>query len=242
MSSDHPNRLLASLEPADFDKLRGHFKVVPLAHMATLHAFDTAISDVYFPHSGLISLGRPLADGTEVETAMIGRDGGVGTATAFGATIALVTARIIAPGLASVAATEPLQELAGQSETFRNALIRNEQYILAQAQQSATCYARHDVVPRLARFLLRTTAMSNQGVLQLTQETISKMLGVQRATLSMAASALQRAGLIEYRRGQIFIIDREGLEGAGCECHQMLNRLERSLLAPQSKHGPADQT
>ncbi len=99
-------------------------------------------------------------------------------------------------------------------------LIRHEQVILAQAQQSAACNAIHKVEARLARWLLRTRDLAGTDLLLLTQEYLAEMLGVRRSSVSLVAHTLQEAGLIRYSRGNIKINDLEGLREVACECYQ----------------------
>ena len=98
-------------------------------------------------------------------------------------------------------------------------LIRHEQILLAQAQQSAACNVSHSIEARLSRWLLWTRELSGSDTLGLTQEFLAQMLGVRRTSVSLVANTLQNAGLIRYRRGRIEITDLEGLRAASCECY-----------------------
>jgi CRP-like cAMP-binding protein len=111
------------------------------------------------------------------------------------------------------------REVAEQSSALRTTLLRHEQVLFAQAQQSAACNAAHVVEARLSRWLLRSRDLSGSDTLLLTQEFLAQMLGVQRSSVSPAALALQQAGLIRYSRGRIDILNVEGLHGASCECY-----------------------
>jgi CRP-like cAMP-binding protein len=97
--------------------------------------------------------------------------------------------------------------------------MRHEQVLFAQAQQSAACNASHAVEARLARWLLRSRDLSGGATLDLTQEFLGQMLGVQRTSVSLVAHTLQKAGLITYRRGRIKITDLKGLRETACECY-----------------------
>ena len=104
-----------------------------------------------------------------------------------------------------------LREVAEQSPTFRTMLIRHEQALFAQAQQSAACNASHSVEARLSRWLLRARDLAGSNTLDLTQEFLAQMLGVRRTSVSLVANTLQSAGLIRYSRGRIEITNLEGL-------------------------------
>ncbi len=109
--------------------------------------------------------------------------------------------------------------MAEQSLPLRTVLLRHEQVLFAQAQQSAACNASHTVDARLARWLLRARDLSGSDQLELTQEFLSQMLGVRRSSVSPVANELQRSGIIRYNRGRIEIIDLKGLQSASCECY-----------------------
>jgi CRP-like cAMP-binding protein len=102
---------------------------------------------------------------------------------------------------------------------LRALLIRHEQAVFAQAQQSAACFATHQVVARLSRWLLRARDLSGSDTLSFTQEYLAQMLGVRRTSVTVVAHTLQAAGLIKYARGKIQILDTEGLQDSACECY-----------------------
>ena len=110
-------------------------------------------------------------------------------------------------------------------------LYEQDQLVLAQAQQSAACNATHNIEERLCRWLLRTRDLVGEDVLALTQEFMAQMLGVRRTSVTLAAHHLQQIGLIKYRRGQVRIVDLEGLQEAACECHQAFKDQAARLLA-----------
>jgi len=112
-----------------------------------------------------------------------------------------------------------LRKAAEQSANFRAALIRHEQALFAQAQQSAACNASHTVEARLSRWLLRSRELAGSNALGLTQEFVAQMLGVRRTSVSLVANTLQSAGLIRYSRGRVQIANLDGLRAASCECY-----------------------
>jgi CRP-like cAMP-binding protein len=215
----HPNRLLASLAPADFELLRPQLKPFELVHEALLFDAGDALNWVYFPHSGVISLVVGLADGQRIEAAMVGRSGLVGGSAALDGRVALNTGIVQVAGEGSILDVETLRKAAEQSIAFRTTLIRHEQVLFAQAQQSVACNASHTVEARLSRWLLWTRELSGSDTLGLTQEFLAQMLGVRRSSVSLVANTLQTAGLIRYSRGRIEITDLEGLRSTSCECY-----------------------
>jgi CRP-like cAMP-binding protein len=220
MDSHHStNQLLASLPVADFELIRPHLHHTELVHQTVLVRAGQPISQIYFPHSGIISLVVSLAGGETIEAAMVGCDSVFGGAAALDGAIALNDAIVQLPGNASVLDIKHLRRAAEQSLPFRTTLIRHEQALFAQAQQSAACNAAHPVEARLSRWLLRARDLSPGDKLTLTQEFLGQMLGVQRTSVSLVANTLQSAGMIRYRRGQIDIVNLEALMESSCECY-----------------------
>jgi len=192
-----------------------------------------AIKNVYFPHNGIISLVVELAVGDMIETAMIGKDGVVNASCALDGKVSLNKAIVQLAGAGSVISADALKKVADESPALRALLIRHEQVLFAQAQQSAACNASHLVEARLSRWLLRTRDLADSEDLTITQEFLAQMLGVQRASVSMFAGALQDKGLIFYRRGRVRVLDREGLAHEACECHATLRNRHRNLFEPE---------
>jgi CRP-like cAMP-binding protein len=214
-----PNEFLASLSPADFERVRPHLHTIKLVQETVLVATGATLPHVYFPHSGIISLVVRLTEGQTIEVAMIGRDSVLGGSAALDGAVALNDAIVQLPGTASVLDIAQLRRAAEQSVTFRTTLIRHEQALLAQAQQSAACNAAHTVEARLSRWLLRARDLSGSDAVHVTQEFLSQMLGVQRTSVTIVANSFQQAGIIRYRRGNIQITDLYGLIDSACECY-----------------------
>jgi CRP-like cAMP-binding protein len=214
-----PNRLLAALPMATFDLLRPFLRTVEMVQESVLVAAGDRLSQVYFPHSGVISLVVSLADGQMVEVAMIGRDSVFGGTAALDGKISLTNAMVLLPGSASILDVDHLRSVSRLSPAFQTSLIRHEQALFAQAQQTAACNAAHAVEMRLARSLLRMHDLSEESLLPLTQDALAQMMGVRRNSASISAHALQQAGVIQYSRGKIQINDLDGLKNLTCECY-----------------------
>jgi CRP-like cAMP-binding protein len=138
-----------------------------------------------------------LASGEMIEAAMIGREGVVGGLAALDSKIAIRRAIVQMVGAASVVGADFVRHLAERSVDFRTTLIKHEQVLLAQSQQSAACNAAHTIEARLSRWLLRCRDSAGSEELSLTQELIAQMLGVRRTSVSIVANTLQQAGLIK---------------------------------------------
>ena len=158
---------------------------------------------------------------------MIGRNSAVGAAAPLDGSIALIQAIV----QVETAETVALKRIAKESETFRLALVRNDQAASAQTQQVAACNALHELEERLSRWLLQARDLLRSDTLPLTQEFLSQMLGVQRSSVTLVARKLQEAGLINYRRGRIHILHVEGLQDSCCECYEAVNAHFRRLTA-----------
>jgi CRP-like cAMP-binding protein len=232
MTNRPPNGFLRSLTNGDFELLRPHLHDMKLEHSKVLFDVGGKIPGLYFPHSGVISLVVVLADGDLIEAGMIGRDGVVGTAAALDDAVALNRAVVQIGGAGSVIDMVHAQAAVTASRALRKKLYQHDQILLAQAQQSAACNAKHQVEERLCRWLLRTRDLVGEDNLPLTQEYIAQMLGVRRTSVTLAARNLQAAKLIKYRRGLIQVVDVEALQEAACECHEAVRAQAARMIPP----------
>ena len=233
LSLHSSNLMLAALTPPDRDALLPHLKVIELPQELVLFDAGDPMKAVYFPHMGIVSLVVDLTSGDMIEAAMVGRDGVVGGSAALNGDLSLNKAVVQLMGRASVADVEHVRALAESSVVFRTALMRHEQFVMAQAQQSAACNASHAVEARISRWLLRCRDLAGSDDIALTQEFLAEMMGVRRTSVSLVANTLQQAGLIKYRRGHIRVLDVEGLRDAACECYDTVrSHADRLLKAP----------
>ena len=224
------NLFLASLSEADHETIRPHLKSAELPQGEVLFDIGAPIHQVYFPHSGVVSIVVDLASGDTIESAMIGRESLVGASSGLNGQLSVCKAIVQIAGAATVLDSQRLRSLADESVACRTALFRHEQLVLVQAQQSAACNASHTIQARLARWLLRCRDLQGSDDLLLTQEFISQMMGVRRTSVSEIATALQEAGLLRYRRGHIHIVDLAGLRETACECYQSVRSQAERLL------------
>jgi DNA-binding transcriptional regulator YhcF (GntR family) len=134
--------------------------------------------------------------------------------------ISLNDAMVQLPGSTFTLELPHFRAAAEKSALFREALVRQEQVLLIQAQQSAACNAYHTVEARLSRWLLRMHDLFDGDSLPLTQGFLAQMIGVRRNSVSLVANTLQQAGLIRYSRGHIDIANLEGLKETACECYE----------------------
>jgi CRP-like cAMP-binding protein len=229
------NRLLASLPPADFALLDSHLKEVALSARELLHETHDEIEQVYFPHSGMVSLLAVTDDGDAIETAAVGQDGAVGAAAGFGMRRVFSRAIVQVPGTASRISIAQFQKAMRQSERILEMVVRHMEALLVQAQQTAACSALHGVEARLARWLLQAQDRTGSDTIPLIQESLAQVLGVRRTTINLVVRTLHEAGLIQYRRGRIEIVDRNGLKNECCACYHLMRRQLDHLLPPERK-------
>jgi CRP-like cAMP-binding protein len=173
-----------------------------------------------------------LQTGETVEAAMVGVDGVVGASAALDGRMSLSRGIVQLAGDMVVCSIDGLKFAALQSPQLLSLLIRHEQTVYAQAQQSAACFASHHVQARLCRWLLRARDLSGSDTLNFTQEYLAQMRGVQRTSVTIVAHTLQTAGLIRHRRGKTEILAPEALHDGACECYEMVKRYYSRLLGP----------
>jgi CRP-like cAMP-binding protein len=233
------NLLLDALPIDDLNRiLDGVTAPISLAVHEEVQAPNEPIERVLFPINGVVSLVTFLEDGnhnvTSVEAVTIGREGMSSPHTVIGSMRSGPERSVIQIDAKAfdIAANRVVEET-DRGGRFAELVHGYIQAFWAQTAYSAACNAVHHVTPRCARWLLMTHDRVDGDDFFLTQEYLANMLGVERSTVSVAAGDLQRQGLIKYSRGQVSILDREGLESASCECYEKI-RSEYSRLVPLS--------
>ncbi|HEX4196097.1 MAG TPA: Crp/Fnr family transcriptional regulator [Caulobacteraceae bacterium] len=217
---DIRNRLLASFGDPALAALSPHVHEIALSLGRVVAEPGEPVDHVYFPSSGVISIITLLEDGRRVESLTVGREGAVGLLTAFGDPVWRSRGLVQIAGAALRIEAAALRAAAARHPAIIDHVVRYAQVTEAQLHQSAACNALHDIEARLCRWLLTCEDRVGDNVLPLTHEFLGMMLGVQRTRVTTAAQALQRRGLIDYRRGLITVKDRPGMEQASCECYR----------------------
>src|SRR5262249_32373519 len=223
------NGLLSALPPADLAALTPHLVDAPLERGTVLQEAGQPIRRVYFLHSGLVSLLGMLPDGYAVDTATIGREGGVGLSAGLGSQLGVSQAVVQVAGHASQIMPVRLAELAVERKAVRDMLVRYTDLLLAQVQQSVACNTVHHVQERLCRWLRQAHARLGGDPLPLTQEFLSGMLGVQRTTVTAICRMLQAEGILDVRRGRIHVHDFAALQSKACACYGVVRDLTDRL-------------
>lgn len=222
------NLFLSSLATDDLNAILPHLTKVRLPQRTVLYENGDPIAKVYFPYNGIVSLVIELAPSDLIEIAMIGRDSLIGGSAIVNGTRSLNTAITQTECSASVLDAHRLRDLALQSPAVLEILLKHSQLLFNHMQQSVACNAMHSVEERVCRWLLRARDLIEGDELPLTHEIISQMIGSTRTTVSLVAHTLQQAGLIRYKRGNIRVLDPEGLRESACQCYETVK--SQSLL------------
>jgi CRP-like cAMP-binding protein len=185
---------------------------------------------VYFPVDGFISLVALIDGSPGLEVGMIGREGMLGAQLALGVATAPLKAVVQGPGAAWRIGRAAFGRELAHSAALRRHLDRYLFVLMVQLTASAGCLRFHQIGPRLARWLLMSQDRAHANSFHVTHEFLAYMLGVRRVGITVAAGGLQRAGLITYHRGEVTVIDREGLEAAACGCYAADRKAYAELL------------
>jgi len=226
------NRLLASLPEADWQRWRTHLQPVAMPLGEAIYESGATPSHGYFPTTAIVSLMYVTKSGASSEIAVVGNDGIVGVPLFMGGGSTPSRAVVQSAGEGFRMSGQAIREEFSRSASVMKLLLRYTQALLAQMAQIAVCNRHHTVDQQLCRWLLLSLGRLPGDELVVTQELIANMLGVRREGVTEAAVALQRAGLISYRRGHITVLDRPGLEKRSCECYAVVKAEYDRLMPP----------
>jgi CRP-like cAMP-binding protein len=225
-SSGHQilNEILLKLSPKEAGTLMPHLEFVRLKLHTVLHEAGEEIKSIYFPNTGLQSVLVLLTSGQSVEVGLIGKEGFVGAPIIAG--FRTSATRVITQGDATAfrVTVHHLMEILPRSPGLERQMRRYAQDLGLQAAQIAACNCLHNVQQRLARWILMCRERMDSDKFPLTQEFLAQMLGIRRASVSLAASTLQEAGCISYTRGNLTITDQAKLRLVACDCYESIQR------------------
>lgn len=218
------------MPPSEFAELRPHLTTVQLAAKQRLAEPNQHIPAVYFPIDAVVSVTAVGGSDASVEVGSVGCEGMAGVPLLLGSDRSTSRVLVQIGGTAERMEADVLRREAARHAEFRRLLHLYTLGFLTQISQSTACNRLHSAEQRLARWLLICGDRVGRHDVPITHETMALMLGVRRATVTEAAGALQRAGLIRYRRGILSIVDRKRLEAAACECYQIVREEFDRLL------------
>ena len=235
----HRNSILNALAEDERQRVRQFLEPVVLNRKQVLYDAGRAIDHVYFITEGVASVITFFSNGNAIETATIGNEGIVGLPVFLGVRSVSEQCFVQIPGAGFRMGSDDFLSWCETSPKMRAVLNLYTAAMLRMLAQSSACNRRHSIEQRCARWLLMTHDRAGRDTFELTQQFLSEMLGVRRATVSQVAKAFQQAGCIEYTRGRIRIIDRSGLECQSCECYKVIQREFSKLLAGENdESGP----
>ncbi len=218
------NHLLAALPPADLQRLLPHLQLIVMPLGDVLYESGILLRHVYFPTTSIVSLLYVMSDGASAEIAVVGNEGVIGVSLFMGGETTPSRAVVQSAGHAYRLTGQLLKEEFTRAGAMQHLLLRYTQALLTQMAQTAVCNRHHSLDQQLCRWLLLSLDRLPSNQLVMTQELIANMLGVRREGVTEAAGKLQSAGLIQYSRGRITVLDRAALEARTCECYGVVKR------------------
>jgi CRP-like cAMP-binding protein len=226
------NRLLGALPDEDFERLKDQFRTRDGEQKYVLAESGDPINEVYFPVDAVVCVLTRMDDGASVEIATIGNEGLVGVTVAWGADTMNPKefATVQVPGAVVTMAADAFREETRRRTPLASLVERYTQAFFTQISQQVACNGLHSVEQRCARWLLMTQDRVGTDEFPMTHEFLAQMLGVRRATVTVTAGVLQKAGFVEFTRGRVAIVDRQGLEQAACECYGVTREIFDRLL------------
>jgi CRP-like cAMP-binding protein len=225
------NHLLAALPSAEFEFLAPNLELVDLPLGEMIYEPGVQLQYAYFPTTSIVSLHYVMESGSSAESAGVGNEGMVGISLFMGGDTTSSSAVVQIAGEAYRLERRILKQEFDRGGLLQKLLLRYTQALMTQMSQTAACNRHHSVEQQLCRWLLLTSDRMPTNDLVITQEWVAGMLGVRREGVTEAAGNLQRAGLINYRRGHISVLDRAGLEKRVCECYAVV-KAEMNRLLP----------
>lgn len=229
-SEARDNWLLAALAPAEWERWLPHLEPVDLALGKVLIAPGGNTTHVYFPTTAIVSLLYVMENGASAEIAVVGNEGLVGISLFMGGQSTSSSAVVQAAGRAFRLRADLLMEEFNRGGPVLHLLLRYTQALITQMAQTSACNRHHAVDQQFCRWLLLTLDRLPASDIVMTQELLSNILGVRRASVTEAAGNLQKDGLIRYERGRITVLDRPGLERRSCECYAVVKKEYDRLL------------
>ena len=232
------NLLLNALPAKDYEDIRPLLDLVTLEAKRVLHNPGESSRHVYFPRGGFLSTAIVLENGSMVEVATVGREGMAGLTAKGPGRGAMTTTLVVVQGHVECAYRMRVDDFRSEMDrcsTFMELINNYSEAFLGVIMQATGCNAAHNVEQRLAKWLLMAHDRMEAEEFSITQEFVAMMLGATRQTVTGVAGSLQKAGLIQYHRGRVRILDREGLEAASCECYRVSTNLLRSAIAGRSR-------
>jgi CRP-like cAMP-binding protein len=230
------NFLLAAMSPGDAAALGSPMREVTLTRGQILYQPGQPVELIYFPSSACISVVRVMPDGEAAETGTIGRESAAGLVDALAGTAVCSRVFVQVAGSAITVPAAAYRARLVLSPALLRLSLKHLRAVICQAEMGAACNVVHSANARLARWLLMTEDRTGSPSFTLTQDYMAVMTGVQRTTVSAMAAALKKAGVIDYSRGQVVILDQQALKAHACECYAQMEGQFEALRARGLAH------
>jgi CRP-like cAMP-binding protein len=224
------NQLLAALPPAEWQRWLPRLEPVQMPLGQVLYEAGNTLTHVYFPTTSIVSLLYVMANGASAVIAVVGHEGIVGISLFMGGESTPSRAVVQSAGQGYRLEAQLMKDEFNRAGPVLHLLLRYTQALITQMAQTAVCNRHHALEQQLCRWLLLSLDRLDSNELKMTQELIANMLGVRREGVTEAAGKLQAAGLIEYSRGRITVLDRAKIETKVCECYAVVKREYDRLL------------
>jgi CRP-like cAMP-binding protein len=225
------NRILAALSREEYERLAPHLQETSLSIGMILYNFDEPITHVYFPNSGTLgSLLSTTKHDAAIEIGVTGSEGLLGFSVLMGLETTPHQVLIQIPGTALKIKPAALRKEFKLGGRLHDSVLKYTHALFTQASQTALCNRLHSVEERLARWLLTAHDRVESDQFPLTHDFMARMLGANRATVSLTAATIQQAGYIRYTRGKLTILNREGLEDTSCDCYRIVKKRYEDIL------------
>lgn len=225
------NHLLDALLQTEYDRIASDLEYVEMPLGEVIYESGELLQHVYFPIDSIISMLYVMEDGASAEIAVVGNEGILGISIFMGGETTPSRAVVQSAGYGYKLKAQLLKNEFNRAGPVMRLLLRYTQALITQMSQTAVCNRHHTIEQQLCRWLLLSLDRLASDELSMTQELIANMLGVRREGVTEAAGKLQRAGLIDYRRGKIKVLNRPALEARVCECYQVV-KTEFDRLLP----------
>jgi CRP-like cAMP-binding protein len=226
------NQLLGALESQTLRRITPHLEPANFKLGDVVCEAGGILKHAYFPQGSVLSLLTVLENGSAIETANIGREGAFGLFAAMYSRVSFNRCIVQMEGHTVRCPITALQDEFERSDHVRDLFVSFSETLLSQVQQTVACNALHSTKERMCRWLLMMHDRAEGESLTYTHEFLSNILGANRKSVTLAAQSMQAAGLIEYRRGTIQVLDRVGLENTSCECYAIVRRRFDAFLTP----------
>jgi CRP-like cAMP-binding protein len=230
LSNPLENQLLAALPESERTRVLPLLDPVEMPLGKVLFESGSSITHVYFPTTSIVSLLHVMEDGASAEIAVVGYEGLVGIALFMGGISTPSRAVVQSAGRGFRLKADVMKQEFNRAGSMMHLLLRYTQALITQKAQTAACNRHHSLDQQLCRWLLLSLDRLRGNELVMIQELIANMLGVRREGVTEAAGHLQQAGLIQYQRGHITVLDRAGIERRSCECYAVVKKEYDRLL------------